>query len=251
MLRRSGLVRAPDTERVHLAAAFRWMARFGFHEGVANHSSVCADGKSMLVNPGSRHFSKLRASDMVAIDVDASASTAAEKGIDPTAFALHSVLHRRFGEKARCLVHAHPVNATALSALKDKTLPAIDQNCARFFNRVKVDHEFLGMAMEDEPDRLASAISPLGNERVILMGNHGVTTLGPSIGDALDTLYYFERACAIYMTAKSTGMELSVMSDEVAEKTAQQWENEFGGCGQQHFAELLRILDEEEPQYKM
>ena len=40
-------------ERVDLAAAFRWAARFDLHEGVANHFSfsINDDGTKFLMNP--------------------------------------------------------------------------------------------------------------------------------------------------------------------------------------------------------
>jgi len=42
---------------------------------------------------------------------------------------------------------------------------------------------------------------------------------------------------------------LRVASHEVAEKTAQQWQN-YGNFANRHFSELMAILDKEEPDYK-
>jgi hypothetical protein len=51
------------------------------------------------------------------------------------------------------------------------------------------------------------------------------------------------------MLAYATGQELSVMSDELAEKTARGWESddEFGAV---FFEEMKRLLDDEDPSYK-
>ena len=56
--------------RVDLAAAFRLAAMHGWHEAVANHFSlaISPDGKSFLVNPRWRHFSRIRASDLLKLD---------------------------------------------------------------------------------------------------------------------------------------------------------------------------------------
>ena len=51
------------------------------------------------------------------------------------------------------------------------------------------------------------------------------------------------------MTAKSTGLELSVLSDEIAEKTAKQWEIQDKTVNQ-HLAAIRKILDEDEPDYR-
>ena len=59
-----------ERARVDLAAAFRWFARIGMHEGVANHLSVAvsADGSKFLMNPRGRHFSRVRASELLLLD---------------------------------------------------------------------------------------------------------------------------------------------------------------------------------------
>jgi len=89
----------------------------------------------------------------------------------------------------------------------------------------------------------------IGDKPVLLMGNHGVLVAGESIAQTFDDLYYFERACQTYITVLSTGKMASVMSDEIAEKTAQQWRN-YNGFAESHLREIREILDREEPHYK-
>jgi len=59
------------TLRQDLAAAFRWAARMGMHESIANHFSVATDasGSRFLLNPVGAHFSRMRASDLMLIDL--------------------------------------------------------------------------------------------------------------------------------------------------------------------------------------
>jgi ribulose-5-phosphate 4-epimerase/fuculose-1-phosphate aldolase len=82
-----------------------------------------------------------------------------------------------------------------------------------------------------------------------MMGNHGFMTVAESPALAFDLAYYYERACRTYLTAKSTDLELSVLSDEIAEKTAKQWEVQDKTVNQ-HLAAIRKILDEEEPAYR-
>ncbi|MFN6979707.1 MAG: class II aldolase/adducin family protein, partial [Gemmobacter sp.] len=58
------------TDRCDLAAAFRWTARLGMHEAVANHFSLAVNetGTRFLINPRARHFARLKASDLIEID---------------------------------------------------------------------------------------------------------------------------------------------------------------------------------------
>ncbi len=245
----------PDTEalRRELAAAFRWAARFGYHEGVANHFSlaVSEDGGDFLVNPYGRHFSRLKASDLLLLDAETSAAEASSDGaaafrVDPTAWCIHAPIHRLV-PRARCLLHVHSKYATVLTCLKDSSLPPIDQNTMRFYGKVAVDQDFEGMALtEAEGNRLAGL---LGDKPVLLMGNHGVMVAGPTVAQAFDDLYYFERACETLVTAYATGKELRVVSDTVARQTVADWES-YPDLSDRHFAELKAILDEEEPDYR-
>jgi hypothetical protein len=62
-------------------------------------------------------------------------------------------------------------------------------------------------------------------------------------------MYHLERAARTMVLAYSTGQELSVMGDNLAEETASEWET-YRDAEFAHFAEMKRILDREEPDYK-
>ena len=116
----------------------------------------------------------------------------------------------------------------------------------RFFNRVAYDMGYGGMAnSEAEGDRLAAI---LGNRTTMMMGNHGVLVAAKTVAEAFDTVYYLERACQTLVLAYSTGRPLNVMSDAVAEKTAQEWE-EYADQSLAHFEEMKGILAEQSPDF--
>ena len=232
-------------ERRDMAAAFRWTARLNMNEGIANHYSlaVSPDGANFLMNPFGRHWSKMRASDLVELDANVEPDSLGGD-IDPTAWAIHGAMHRKVPH-ARCIMHLHSKYATALAVLKDPTLPPIDQNSMRFFNRVANDDGFDGMGLGDEAERLARV---LGNRSIMMMGQHGILVAGPSVAQCFDDIYYFEKAAETYMTALATGKDLNVASDAVAEKTARQWE-EYPGAAEKHLTAIREVLDEDEPQY--
>ena len=74
--------------RVDLAAAFQWTARLDMHEGVANHFSlsISADNSKFLMNPNQKHFSGIRASDLIVIDSQDRDTLRREHAPDPTAW---------------------------------------------------------------------------------------------------------------------------------------------------------------------
>jgi ribulose-5-phosphate 4-epimerase/fuculose-1-phosphate aldolase len=233
--------------RIDLAASLRLAARLNLHEAVANHFSVAvsADGKQFLMNPKWRHFSRVTASDMLLLDADDRAAPTRYDNLSATAWAIHGQIHQRLPH-ARVVMHLHPPYTTAIACLADPVIKPIDQNTARYFNRVAIDREYGGMADSvQEGARLAAA---LGNASRLLMGNHGVLIVAQTIGEAFDDLYTLERACQILVLAYSTGQKLNVLADAVAEKTARDWEAIPDFC-MAHFSEMKRFLDVEDPSY--
>ena len=244
---------APDTMneaqiRIDLAAAIRLACREGWHEGVANHFSaaVSADGRKFLVNPRWVHWSRVRASDLLLCDADDPTTMERPDAPDPSAWSIHSALHRNLPQ-ARVAMHVHPVYVTALCGLKDPTILPIDQTTARFYKRLAYDLHFGGIATaEEEGERISQAI---GDKNAVIMGNHGATTLAPTVAQAWDAMYHLERASRIMVLAHSTGQPLSVMGDNLAEETASEWET-YVDAEFANFAEMKRILDIEEPDHK-
>ena len=233
--------------RIDLAAVFRMAAMLGWHEGVANHFSlaISADGKKFLMNPRRRHFSKIKASELLLLDADDKETMNRPNAPDPSAWCIHGHLHARVPQ-ARCILHAHPTYATTIACLADPEVKAIDQNTARFYNRVAIDLEFGGIADNDaEGERLAKAF---GDHTRMMMGNHGVLVVANTVAEAFHDLYYLERACQTLVLSYSTGQRLNPLSPKIAERTARSW-LDYNESGFAHFAEMKAILDDEDPSY--
>ena len=234
--------------RVDLAAAFRLAVQMNWHEAVGNHFSaaVSPDGKTFLMNPKWRHFSSIRASDLQLLDAADDSTMSRPDAPDCSAWAIHGGIHASVAH-ARCLLHLHPPYATALAALADPELKPIDQNTARFYNRISVDLAYSGIAEDKaEGQRLARV---LGNKRTIMMGNHGVLCAAPTVAEAFEDMYFLERAAQTMVLAYSTGQKLNIMPHELAEKTARGWED-YGDSAFAHFEQLKQQLDRTDPSYK-
>lgn len=234
-------------QRRHLAAAFRWTARLGLHEGVANHFSALVPGSDtqFLLNPRGRHFSRIRASELLLLDA-AGAGGGAPAEADPTAWFLHSHLHRLVPH-ARVVLHTHMPYATSLACLDGFELQMLDQSSCRFFNRVAYDRNYGGMFLDDaEGPRLARLLAD--GVSTVFLGSHGVMVVGPTVAEAFDELYYLERVAQLHVYAMSTGRPLMTIPDHIAELTCRQW-LEYPEGPELHFQALLDILDDEDPTY--
>ncbi len=232
------------TTRQHLAAAFRWAARLDLHESIANHFSAAIDphGDRFLINPRGAHFSRIRASDLVM----AKSRQAAADDIDPTAWALHSQLHRLV-PRARCVLHTHMPYTTALACLEDFEFLMLDQNACRFHDRIAYDRAYAGMALdEQEGERVAGLLGD--RHDVVFLGNHGVIVIGDSVAQAFDELYCLEQAARVQVLALSTGRQPALVPEQTARLACEQW-REYPQFAELHFRALIEILDEEEPGY--
>jgi ribulose-5-phosphate 4-epimerase/fuculose-1-phosphate aldolase len=218
------------------------------HDGVANHFSfdINDEGSQFLMNPNQMHFSRIKASDMIVVDANDPETLSGSNAPDPTAWGLHGGIHRHCPH-ARCAMHVHSIHATVLATLKDSRLLPIDQNCAIFFNRFVIDDHYGGLAFEEEGERCAGLlIDP--KQKVMIMGNHGIMIIGATVAETFNRLYYFERAAETYIRALQTGQPLRVLSDAVAEKTAQELED-YPEQDERHLSELKAILDDEGSNY--
>ncbi len=248
LAKRAGAPEAGEAAlRAELAAAFRLAAEHGLHEAVANHFSVAVsgDGRRFLMNPRWKHFSRIRASDLLLLDTDDETAMLGADAPDPSAWAIHGRLHA-LRPRARCVLHAHSPYATAIAALADPEIKPIEQNTARFFRRVAIDLAFGGLAdRSEEAERIAHA---LGDKDILMMGNHGVLVTATTVAEAFDALYFLERACRTLVLAYATGQPLNVLPDDLAERTAAEWDR-YQPMFLAHFAEARALLDASSPDY--
>ncbi|MFM7649493.1 MAG: class II aldolase/adducin family protein [Acidimicrobiaceae bacterium] len=236
--------------RLDLAVAFRWAARLNLHEAVANHFSVAVsdDGQKFLINPAGRHFSQIRASDLLLVDMnEADFGISQSQVVDPTAINLHGQIHKLVPD-ARCVLHTHMPNATALACLRDFEFLMLDQNACRFHNRIAYDRDYAGMALEvSEGERVAKLLGRSRN--VLFLANHGVIVVGKTVAEAFDELYYLEKASQLQVLALSTGRELELIPNETAAMVCKQW-LEYPNAAEYHFAALTEILDQESRDFR-
>ena len=83
------------------------------------------------------------------------------------------------------------------------------------------------------------------------MGNHGILVLGKNVAETFNRLFYFERAAKVYINALQTGKKISVLNEIIAEKTAQELDDEElpNPAGTAFLREIKLILDKENSNY--
>ena len=119
-----------------------------------------------------------------------------------------------------------------------------------FFGRQVVDKKYGGLAFEEEGARCAKLLSN-PKKHTFIMGNHGILIFGQNVAETFNRLFYFERAAKMYINALQTGKKISILDDDIAEKTAEELDNEElpNPAGTAFLREIRLILDQENSSY--
>jgi len=234
--------------RVDLAAAYRLVALYGWDDLVFTHISarVPGPGHHFLINPYGMMFEEMTASSLVKIDLEGRKIFDSPYEINPAGFTIHSCIHAA-REDVACVVHIHSPNGVAVSAQKDGLLPVSQQSL--FVLSSLAYHDYEGVALNaDEKPRL---VKDLGTKAHLMLRNHGLLTVGPSIADAFLSMYLFESACMIQVRAQCGARELIGISpsilDGIRAAAAQVTRGQGGALV---WPGLLRKLDRVNPGYQ-
>ena len=231
--------------RVDLAAAYRLAVRFGFHEGIDNHLTLTVPGHSdrFLLNAFGLHWSEVTASNLLVVDSRGKVLEG-EGEAETTAVCIHAPIHMT-NPRAACIMHTHMPYATALAMIDGGRLEPASQTALRFYGGIAYDEDYNGLAMQmDEGERLCKVMN---GKRVLLMANHGVTVIGPSVAEAFEDLYFFERACRVQFIAQQSGKPLKMVPTQIAQSAFRDSDNARDAA--LHFDALKRQLDRQEPDY--
>ncbi|MBO0756634.1 MAG: class II aldolase/adducin family protein [Bradyrhizobiaceae bacterium] len=238
--------------RVDLAAAHRLAFVHGFSEGIFNHLTLVVPGRSDCYYqiPFGMHWSEVTASSFMEVGIDDGKVRRGTGDVERSCYCIHAPIHKALPH-AKAVFHTHMPFASALTRLEDPRIKEIGQTEVGMLGQIAYDDEYTGPAFDpEEGGRLAKVI---GNKTVLFMANHGITTVGNTVADAYDRLYYLERAAQVQIYAMWTGQRLKQVPEPVVEKT----KREIGGGrfyegptpAQRHFDALKRMLDRTEPNY--
>jgi ribulose-5-phosphate 4-epimerase/fuculose-1-phosphate aldolase len=234
--------------RVNLAACYRLMHQFGMTEMIANHISARVPGTEdqFLINAYGMLYEEMTASSMIKIDIDGNILfNATEYGINKAGYVIHSAVHAGRHD-VDCVIHTHTLAGMAVSAMKTGLLP-IAQSAMRFGEVAYHDYE--GPALNlDERSRL---VADLGNHEAMILRNHGLLTVGPSIPESFNNMFRLERACQLQVTTLSCNTEIRLPPAEVVKETQDGFKPGVRRrWGLTEWPALLRKLDRIDPSYR-
>jgi len=224
--------------RVDLAAVYRLLAHHGWDDVIYNHSSMRVPGepRNFLMKRHELLYTEVTASNLVKVNMDQDLDEKA--GVNRPGFTLHGgVLSAR--PDVNCAVHVHTEDGMALAGLKHG-LRMVSQQAIRFYRRIGY-HAYEGIT--EDFDERARINKDLGQNRAMIMHNHGLLTVGKTAREAFVLMKTLLHAAEIQLKLEATGSELIEVSPEVCAKTAEQYEHHDGGRGTADWAAYLRMID--------
>jgi ribulose-5-phosphate 4-epimerase/fuculose-1-phosphate aldolase len=238
--------------RVDLAACYRLVEMYGMSDMMANHISARIPGEegTYLINAYGMMYEEITASSLIKVDHDGNVLSKPDfgtlnYGINKAGAVIHSAIHEA-RPNVGCVIHTHSWASMAVSSLECGLLP-ITQTAMRF---LKIGyHDYQGVVLNVEEQ--ASLIEDLGNGEALILRNHGVLTVGRTVGEAFNWMHRLELACRSQLAAMACNSSLLKVAQPVLEET---WNNYQPGTrrpyGLMEWPALLRKLDRIDPSYK-
>ncbi len=233
--------------RVDLAACYRLVAAYGWSDLIFTHISARIPGPEhhFLINPYGLMFDEITASSLIKVDQQCNKLIDSPFPVNPAGFVIHSAVHEA-REDAGCVLHTHTRAGVGVSAQAGGVLPISQQST--FVLASLAYHTYEGVAFrDDEKPRLQA---DLGTANFLMLRNHGLLTVGPTIADAFLSMYIFETTCQIQIAAQAGG-PLTEVNPSIVQGVAQAMRVQTSGMGGAFaWPSLLRKADRLDPSFR-
>jgi ribulose-5-phosphate 4-epimerase/fuculose-1-phosphate aldolase len=238
--------------RVDLAACYRLVAHYEMSDMIANHISAAVPGElgAFLINAYGMMYEEITASSLIKIDVDGNILAKPDfgelnYGINKAGYVIHGAIHRARHDVA-CVIHTHTPAGMALSALECGVLP-ISQTSMRF---LKIGyHDYQGVVLDSKEEE--SLLRDLGTGEALILRNHGLLTVGKTIGEAFNWMHRLELTARSQLAAMASGAKLVQVPEPVLKETYMNYQPQTRRpYGVMEWPALLRKLDRMDPSYR-
>lgn len=173
-----------------------------------NLSMAMEDNQTFLITPSGIAYEALEKGDLVLLDHEGHTLEGDKK--PSSEWQMHSSIYKNRSD-IRALVHTHSPYVSVASTIV-KSLPAISYLIASSgVSSVPVaPYETFGTE-----ELAASAIDAMGKEaKAVILANHGLIAGGNSLKEAFSLAREIEFCAFLYVTAQSTGKEITLIPDE-------------------------------------
>ncbi len=238
--------------RVDLAACYRLTAHYGMSDMIANHITLRVPGEedAFLINPYGMMYEEMTASCFIKITHDGEILFKPDFGdlnyaFNKPGYILHSAIHKARPEVG-CVIHTHTYAGMAVSSLQCGLLP-LNQTSMRFLKIAY--HDYMGVVLDLAEQEVL--VRDLGQAEALILRNHGLLTLGKTVGEAFNWMHRLELSCRAQIAAMSCNSPLQAVSEKVLYETFMNYQPQVRRpYGVMEWPALLRMMDRMDPSFR-
>ncbi|MEM7207781.1 MAG: class II aldolase/adducin family protein [Pseudomonadota bacterium] len=236
--------------RCDLAACYRLFVKYGWTDLIFTHLSARVPGydDQYLVNPYGLLFNEITASNLIKVDFDGNV-IAGDYPYNDAGHAIHTAVLKARPD-INVALHSHTRAGAAVSCMKEGLLP-LSQHAGEMRDLVSY-HEY-GIAREDNPEECESLGRDLADKWLMVMYNHGLLSVGRSVGEAFYLLYMLEIACKIQVDVMASGAQMIFPEPSVMDDLARLGVPPSDGpcdSSTRNWEAMIRMVEKSDPDYK-
>jgi ribulose-5-phosphate 4-epimerase/fuculose-1-phosphate aldolase len=199
-----------DWPATQVAWACRILAAHGYEDLTLGHVSARdSEPDAMWIKRKGVSLAEVAPSDVLRTSINGDFQNASDMHLEAV---LHTEVYRARPD-VRCVVHGHPLHATAFGAAH-ADLAFISHDAVLFKEGIAALDEVPELIVGKSQGEVVARA--LGERSALLMRNHGVVVVGKDVPWAVLTALTLERAVQLQATAASLG-ELRPVPDEAVE----------------------------------
>jgi L-fuculose-phosphate aldolase len=199
-----------DSLATQVAWACRILAAHGYEDLTLGHVSARdSEPEVMWIKRKGVSLAEVSPDDVLRTSINGDIENASDMHLEAV---LHTEVYRARPD-VHCVVHGHPLHATAFGAAH-ADLAFISHDAVLFKEGIAALDEVPEMIVEKNQGAVVARA--LGERSALLMRNHGVVVVGKDVPWAVLTALTLERAVQLQATAASLG-ELRPVADDAVE----------------------------------
>ena len=242
-----GMTDAEWQTRCELAALYHVVNHLGWTDLINTHMSarIPDEPNTFLINNYGEMFDEITASSLVKMDMDGNVLGDGGK-FNRAGFTIHSGVYKARPD-AMCVMHTHTRAGAGVSLLRNGLRP-ISQDALQVLDDLAY-HDYGVPATPEECEALGRSCA---RGSCVVLLNHGLLTLGPSVHGAFYRMYNLERACELELIARTLDAPLVQIDDSVVRKGAERMRQLRGSTdyGLAEWRGLVRTVDRQGADYR-
>ena len=235
-----GMTEAEWSTRCNLAALYRALHSFGWTDLIYTHLSARVPGEpdAFLINHYGEMFDEVTASSLIKMNMQGEVLGGGGR-FNKAGFTIHSGVYRARAD-VNCVMHTHTRAGATISGIRQALRP-ISQDVLEVYDELAY-HDYGVPSSQEECEALGRSCAHA--DALILM-NHGLLAIGPTIPATFVRMYYLERACQIELATRALDEPPVTIADSVITRAAERMrrlraEPTYGNL---EWESVLRMLD--------